>query len=81
MRKWTNKVLADKITWLFERNEMLGGATSKDMYDVTLKALKDNNKEDINIMLEYFELMKDTGNEDVRDIYFELIEIMENKTV
>ena len=60
---------------------MLGGATSKDMYDVTLKALKDNNKEDINIMLEYFELMKDTGNEDVRDIYFELIEIMENKTV
>lgn len=81
MRKWTNKVLADKITWLFERNNILGGATSKEMYEATLKALDENNLKDINIMIDYFEFMKDTKNDNVRDIYFELIEIIENKTV
>ena len=60
---------------------MLGGATSKEMYEATLKALNENNLKDINIMVDYFKFMKDTKNDDIRDIYFELIEIIENKTV
>lgn len=78
MRKWSNKILANKISWLFESNNILTTSEAKDLYSLTLKALNNNNKEDLIIMLDYFKYMKKTKDEDVRDIYFELVDILEN---
>ena len=78
MRKWSNKILANKISWLFESNNILTTSEAKDLYSLTLKALNNNNKEDLIIMLDYFKYMKKTRDEDVRDIYFELVDILEN---
>lgn len=78
MRKWSNKILANKITWLFESNDILTSSEAKDLYTLTLKALNNNIKEDLIIMLDYFKYMKKTKDEDVRDIYFELVDILEN---
>lgn len=78
MRKWSNKILANKISWLFESNNILTTSEAKDLYSLTLKALNNNTKEDLIIMLDYFKYMKKTKDEDVRDIYFELVDILEN---
>lgn len=78
MRKWSNKILANKITWLFESNGILTNSEANDLYNLTLKALNNNNKEDLIIMLDYFKYMKKTKDEDVRDVYFELVDILEN---
>ena len=78
MRKWSNKILANKISWLFESNNILTTSEAKDLYSLTLKALNNNIKEDLIIMLDYFKYMKKTRDEDVRDIYFELVDILEN---
>lgn len=78
MRKWSNKILANKISWLFESNNILTTSEAEDLYSLTLKALNNNNKEDLIIMLDYFKYMKKTKDEDVRDIYFELVDILEN---
>ena len=79
MRKWSNKILANKITWLFESNDILTSSEAKDLYTLTLKALNNNIKEDLIIMLDYFKYMKKTKDEDVRDIYFELVDSLENR--
>lgn len=53
---------------------MLQGSTSQDLREATERALDYNDKESIEIMLEYFSEMERTNNEDARQIYFELQE-------
>lgn len=54
-----NENLANRITSFFVDYNMLGGATEKEMYDATLRALNNQDKEDILIIISYF-----------RDIYW-----------
>lgn len=49
-----NKNLADKIVMFFERHDEMGGATSEELYDATLRALEQHDEDGIKIMKDYF---------------------------
>ena len=49
-----SKNLADKIVLFFERYDMMGGATSQELYQVILKALDTKDEEEIKIIKDYF---------------------------
>lgn len=63
--------LADKITAFFERFDMMGGATSEEMYEATYNALASNNSEEIKIIKDYFRDIR-WANQRAQEIYREL---------
>lgn len=66
-----SKNLADKIVLFFERYDMMGGATSQELYDVVLKALETKDQEEIQIIQEYFRDIRWT-NDRAQEIYREI---------
>ena len=63
--------LANKITMFFSRYDMLGGATLEEMYKVIWKALEYHNKEEIQIIKDYFRDIR-WANEVAQEIYREI---------
>ena len=66
-----SKNLADKIVLFFERYDMMGGATSQELYQVILKALDTKDEEEIKIIKDYFRDIRWT-NKRAQGLYREI---------
>lgn len=71
MNNTTSVLLANKITNFFERYDMMGGATSEEMYLAVLNTLESNDQEGIKILKDYFRDIRWT-NQRAQDLYREL---------
>ena len=60
--------LADKLVTFFSDFGMLGGATEEELYEVIWKALEYHNKEEIQIIKDYFRDIK-WANSRAQDLY------------
>ena len=63
--------LANKITLFFERYDMMGGATSEEMYQAVLRTLNERDQEGIKIIKDYFRDIRWT-NKRAEEIFREL---------
>ena len=63
--------LASRITMFLDKYNMLGGATAQDMFEVVWKALEYHNKEEIQIIKDYFRDIR-WANETAQKIYREI---------
>lgn len=63
--------LANKIAMFFSDFDMLGGATIDEMYEVVWKALEYHDKEEIQIIKDYFRDIR-WANDKAQELYRQL---------
>lgn len=63
--------LANKIAMFFSNFDMLGGATIDEMYEVVWKALEYHDKEEIQIIKDYFRDIR-WANDKAQELYRQL---------
>lgn len=63
--------LANKIAMFFSNFDMLGGATIDEMYEVVWKALEYHDKEEIQIIKDYFRDIR-WANDRAQELYRQL---------
>lgn len=63
--------LANKIAMFFSNFDMLGGATIDEMYEVVWKALEYHDKEEIQIIKDYFRDVR-WANDRAQELYRQL---------
>lgn len=63
--------LANRITMFFDKYNMLGGATIQEIYTVIWSALEYHNKEEIQIIKDYFRDIR-WASEKAQELYREI---------
>ena len=63
--------LANRIAMFFSNFDMLGGATTDEMYEAVWKALEYHNKEEIQIIKDYFRDIR-WANDKAQELYRQL---------